>query len=307
MQHKLILLFFVLAGQTLWAQQLPIFTQYQEAYALINPAAISNNYLKYDAPMTTNLMYRYQWVGLDDAPRTLMASHEYLNEDYNILFGGSITHDQTGPTGFTGLMGRFAYLLQLSDDHYLSAGLSAGVVQYRVDGSELDFAEQDEVESAGLTSYQPDFALGAVWYYMPSRGNRYYAGVSVPQTFGFNLDFRTDENDFSIQRVRHYYAFGGVQFALSEGSWIEADVWLKYVEDIPFHFDVNFRYEYQESFWVGVGGSMAGASHAEAGVIWDIDGASSMRIGYGYDHFFTDYSPAFGSAHEIKIAYVWPY
>ena len=307
MKQLYIFLILVFSVQLAKSQQLPIFTQYQEAYSLLNPAAISSNYLKYDLNMTTNALYRYQWVGIEGAPRTLIASHEYLNEDYNFLVGGSITNDQTGPTGFIGLMGRFSYLIQLSRNSFISTGVSAGVVQYRVKGDELDFFEQDEVEAAGLNAYRPDFAFGAVWYYMPNRGNRYFAGISIPQTFGFNLAFRTDDNEFNIQRVRHYYAFGGVQFALDNDSWIETDVWLKYVENVPFHFDVNFRYEYRRTFWVGAGGSMAGAAHLETGVIWDIDGGSYLRIGYGYDHFFTRYSPAFGDAHELKVAYVWGY
>jgi type IX secretion system PorP/SprF family membrane protein len=307
MKNIVLTILIVVFTTSLWGQQLPLFTQYQETHALLNPSAISSNYLKYERAMTTNALYRYQWVGIDGAPQTMMASHEYLNEDYNILLGGSITNDQTGPTGFLGVNGRFAYLLQLTDDHYLSAGISAGVVQYRVKGDELDFLEQDEVEAAGINAFRPDFALGLTWYFMPGRGNRYFAGVAVPQTFGFNLAFRTDDNEFNIQRVRHYYAFGGAQFALDEGSWIEVDAWAKYVENVPFHIDVNFRYEYRESFWVGVGGSMVGASHAEAGVIWELDSGSMMRVGYGYDHFFAEFGPAFGDAHEVKVAYVWPY
>jgi len=306
--NKLIYIIIFLGGfQLSHAQQLPIFTQYQEAYSLLNPAAVSSNYLKYEMNMNTNAMYRYQWVGIEGAPQTTLISHEWLNEDLNFLAGGSFTYDQTGPTSFLGLSSRFAYLLRLNRNNFITAGITAGLVQYRVDGSQLEFQEQGEVEDAGVNTFRPDFSLGAVWYYMPRRGNRYFAGISVPQTFGFNLAFRTENNEFNIQRVQHYYAFGGAQFDVGEGSWLETDVWFKYVENIPFHFDVNVRYEYRQIFWVGAGGSMSGASHLETGIIWNIDGASFLRIGYGYDHFFTDYGPAFGDAHELKVTYMWQY
>lgn len=289
---------------TIFGQQLPIFTQYNGAQVFVNPAQLSDNYNKYGNSLTANALYRYQWIRVEDAPRTALGNLEYFNEENNFLIGGTFSHDQTGPTGFDGLFGRFAYQFQFTREWRMMAGLSAGIVQYRVDGAALNFLEEDDIAASNTASFMPDFGVGATLYFEPGRRQLYYVGLSVPQTFGFNLHYRNENNDFNFQRVQHYNATVGAYFNLFGESWLIPSAWLKYVPNAPLHFDVNLQYEYKEKFWVGAGGSFPGAMHLEAGFIVNPGtGYDYLRLGYGFNHYFGAYGPAFGSAHEIIVSY----
>ena len=56
---------------------------------------------------------------------------------------------------------RAAYQVRFSRKTWLSIGLSAGGLQYRVNGSELRFTQAGDINERSLTSLSPDFAFGA--------------------------------------------------------------------------------------------------------------------------------------------------
>lgn len=291
--------FVLLSVENGMAQQLPLVGQSQEAY---NPAALSSEYFKNYLSTNIDMRYRYQWVGVKDAPRTLQARFAHFNEDYNISFGGKVINDQTGPTGFTGIYGKLAYVIPFSRDWLLSVGLTGGMVQYRVKGDELNFLEENEVSNGGLSKFFPDFGIGTTLYFK----EKYYVGITVPQTFGLNLNYRNQSNDFNIQRIQHYYATAGAFLDLYNNSWIEPSVEVRYVQNTPLLVSAKFRYEYNQLFWVGVNGSSAKALGAEAGVMWTAGYNSNLiKLGYAFTNFLQPYGPHFGSTHEFGLTINW--
>jgi len=205
--RSLLLVIFVMLnmGLMLNAQQLPSFSGNEIQESITNPAKIHSSHYKYDHNVNAGVMYRYQWVGLDDAPRTLIGNFDFFNEDLKMNFGGSIINDQTGPLSYTGLYIKGAYQIKLTDILELGVGLSGGLLQYRVKGTDLNFLEAGDIGQENLTKFFPDFSLGAMLYI----DKKYYFGISIPQTFNLNLLYRTDNNDFNITRVPHYYGIAG--------------------------------------------------------------------------------------------------
>jgi len=148
----------------------------------------------------------------------------------------------------------------------------------------------------------PDFGVGAMLYY----DNRYYVGVSVPQTFGLALDYREDDNDFSIQRVQHYYGTLGANIQMRDDSWLVLSSEMRYVENAPFYFNGRLKYEYRNLFWVS--GSMASSKEmtANVGVIIESGSTSNLlKLGYSFSSFLENYGPTYGTSHEIGIVYSW--
>lgn len=305
-QFNHILLILVFCTGALSAQQLPIFSQYREAAALLNPAMLPGNWLRYEADLNFALLYRNQWTRIEGAPRTFFLNQSYVNDDYNFLLGGTITGDQTGPLSQIGAYLRAAYQIRFDRRNWLSVGLSGGGLQYRVNGAELDFAQAGDVGEQSLTTLAADFAFGASFYHLTRNYTYYYAGLSVPQTFGFDLSFRNDDNGINIQRIRHYYGLLGVAFNLQADDWLEVSSWVKFVPNVPVHVDLNLRYEYNRIFWFGIGGSTAGAAQIEAGTFLEM-GSGDLLLGYGYNHYLRSYGPQFGGAHEFKLGYSWLY
>lgn len=296
----------VLNGFWLGAQQLPIFSLYQEAQSLLNPAMLPANWLRYDADLNFGLLYRNQWTQVEGAPQSFLLNQSYMNAEYKFLIGATISADQTGPLSQIGAYLRAGYQIRFDRRNWLSVGLSSGGLQYRVNGAELHFEEAGDIGEQSLTTLAADFAFGATYYHFTRSYTYHYAGLSVPQTVGFNLAFRNDDNGIDIQRIRHYYALLGSAFNVGGDDWLEVSSWIKFVPNTPVHIDLNLRYEYHRIFWIGIGGANSGTAHAEVGLFMPM-GEGDLLLGYGYDHYLRSYGPQFGGAHEFKMGYSWVY
>src|SRR5688572_25102725 len=116
-----------------WAQQLPQLTQYQFNDYVFNPAVAGSRPF-----FELRSGHRYQWVGIQDAPRTFtLSAATPLGEKMGV--GGYIFTDHVGPTRRTGFQLSYAYHLRLTGDLKLSMALSAGLLQFLIDGSKITF------------------------------------------------------------------------------------------------------------------------------------------------------------------------
>ena len=298
----LIILSILLTATISYSQQLPIFSQYQEGNHFTNPALLSNGLLQYDLYSTASLTYRNQWTGVKDAPRTALGHFEHWNDDNNIFYGGTLIYDQTGPTSFTGIYGKVGYGIDFNRDWMLSVALSGGVVQYRVKAAELNFLESGDIAQRNAARLYPDVGVGAILFYQ----KKYYAGFSIPQVIGLNTTYSNDENDFNIQRVRHYYGIAGGLIPIND-NWINVSVYGKYVENLPILLGLKFRYDYNNIFWVGGGVANAGAVSMEGGLILSLGDyyEAPLRVGYGITNYFSEFNLNYGFVHELKVAYSW--
>lgn len=296
------------------AQQIPLFTQYRQNLGILNPAAVGSDYLISNHHLSFGASYRNQWVGFEATPVTQTIRGEYLYDgagSFGLLVGGYLLNDQTGPTGFTGAYGRIAGILT-DDPEYggLSIGLTAGVVQYRVNGSELFVRDPGDILSMeDQSQIFPDVGFG-VFYYKTIEGGRldddiFYGGISVPQVFGLNLDFKNEDGDFSTQRIQHFYGLLGLYHFFDNDGYLEPSAWIKYAPNVPVNVDFNLRYQFPSNMWLGTGLSIAGTYHLETGFTfgenlgWD----SILKIGYGFDYSFNTFGPDVGSTHEINISF----
>ncbi len=306
----------ILIGITsqLFAQQLSLFTQYREHQTIINPAAIGNMYFSNEHNLSFGASYRAQWAGFENAPTTATIRADFMNNSgstANFIAGGYVMNDQTGPTGFTGLYGRAAVLIS-GDPYYggISAGLSFGAVQYRVNTSDLRLVQENDIAAADdQRRLYPDVGFGVFAYKMlesgPFRNDYIYGGVSIPQVMGLDLAFKNENGDFYTRRTQHFYAVLGMYKFFRNDSYLEPSVWVKYTPNAPVNIDVNLRYQMPQNFWIGVGGASSKTFHIETGfVIGDNIGFdNTLKIGYSYDYSFSSFGPFTGGSHEVNLSY----
>ena len=305
----------LLCCQLVSAQQIPLFTQYRQNLGIINPAAINSDFHTSDLTLSFGASYRSQWVDFESSPVTQTIRGEYLLDNgggFGLLMGGYLINDQTGPTGFTGAYGRFAGILS-DDPEYsgLSIGLNVGIVQYRVNASELFVRDQGDILAMeDQSQIFPDVGLG-VYYYKTIDGGGFfdddifYSGISVPQVFGLNLNFKNENGEFVTQRIQHFYGLLGLYHFFENDGFLEPSVWIKYAPNVPVSADFNFRYQFPGNMWLGTGLSTSGTYHLETGFAlgeslgWD----NIFKLGYGFDHSFNTFGPDAGSTHEINISF----
>lgn len=316
MKSTHVVLILILCGclVRLSAQQLPLFTQYGDYQGMINPAGVSYNYFKTGFNLNFGTSYRSQYAQIPDGPRTIAVHGEYIyntGNKVNLLSGGYLMKDETGALGFVGAYARFAGVLAFDEDYpeegAFSAGITGGLIQYRIDQQRLrDIDATDPEIDAQTNKLFPDVGLG-VSYFDQFKDNHFiFLGFSIPQVFGLKLDQPALFDDFQIERNPHIYFSGSYirQFD-DEDQNLEVSTWVRFTENAPINYDLLFRYKFTKNFSLGFGGSSAKIGHVEINVflgeninLYD----KEIKIGYSYDPSFSDVVRFFGNTHEINIS-----
>ena len=298
------------------AQQLPNFTIYRDQWNVINPAALSNNYIINELNFTVGGAYRRNWLNVNDAPQTQILNFEMVLEDRNAVFGAHVINDRTGKLGQTGFYGNYAYILDMGgrSDRALVIGLGAGLVQYGAKLSEIDFPDLANRPGIDDNLMFPDFSLGAFFY----EEDQYYLGVSIPQVFGLDTRFVAENGRYDVKRLPHVYAVAGKYFDTFLGnstSFLETSGWLRYVPNAPISVDLNARLQISELYWagIGVGGAfgqkLSGSARLETGFVLGeqvrIENGQ-FKIGLAYDQpLVAPLTRYFGGAFEVHLLYSW--
>ncbi len=282
------------------AQQRAQYTQYIMNNYVLNPAAGGvNNYWDIKAG------FRNQWAAFTDAPKTFFASahgpigypdkrvrNSHLNAHQGI--GGYAFHDVTGPISMTGIYLSYSYHLKLSRKYTASAGAFAGIMQYKIDGSQLVFIQNPEDPSIGkttLTKILPDATLG-IWI----NSDQAFFGLSVNQLFANRIKLPSTTPSTG-QLNYHYFLTGGYRFKLSETLDFIPSTMLKYVQSAPIQFDLNARLKYNKMFWLGASYRRQDAIALLVGVMI----ANQFDIGYSYDLTTSKLRAASWGSHEIIV------
>jgi type IX secretion system PorP/SprF family membrane protein len=118
---RLILIFFtILTGTMVMAQQIPLSENYFLDKYSFAPSFAGNFNSKF-----LFLGYRSDWTGIDGGPKTFRLSYnDVLMQNAGV--GGKIIYDKAGIFNQLFILGSYSYNLQVSGDHHLLFGLSAG-------------------------------------------------------------------------------------------------------------------------------------------------------------------------------------
>ena len=225
-------------------QQLPQLTQYQFNDYVFNPAIAGSRQF-----FELRSGHRYQWVGIQDAPRTFTFSGTTpLGQKMGV--GGYLFTDIVGPTRRTGFQLSYAYHLRLTEDIKLSLAVSAGLLQFLIDGSKINFHDPGDpvLDDQLRGDLLPDAKFGFYLY-----GERFWFGATAPQLLQNKVYF-LDESRETLSRMEdHYYAMGGYRLPLGEDWKLEPSFLVKYTSPVPAKIDLNATIRYKDTFWLGAG------------------------------------------------------
>ncbi|MBX3162998.1 MAG: PorP/SprF family type IX secretion system membrane protein [Bacteroidetes bacterium] len=282
----IVFLFVVAVGS---AQQLPQYSQYMLNEMAINPAVAGRD--QYPEVRSNN---RYQWAGITDAPRTYMLTLQGPIQEKNMGLGMNLYTDIVGPTRRTGLTGTYAYHLQLNEKKmFLSMGLSAGVLQWGVDGSKITL--HDDGDQQLLSQYQtavvPDLGAGLYFY----QKDKFYVGLSVPQMYNAPLAVYTHNSKSKI--VSQLNINGAYTFSLGTDFKIEPSFLLKYEKPTPMKVDVGARFIYQDQIWLGTTYRHKDAMSFLIGYMFN----NYLMVGYSYDVTTTKIKNYTSGSNEIML------
>ncbi len=277
-------------SESMVAQHLPQYTQYMLNDYAINPAIAGKNKDYWECKSNN----RYQWVGLTDAPRTYILSLQGPFRNRKMGIGGTIYTDIVGPTRRVGFQFAYAYHVKLTETLKLGLGLSAGLLQYSVDGSKLLLHDPNDqiLSNTYQKAYAPDFGAGLYLY-----DDKLFLSLSVPQIYRANLKFFENQATKNSVLEPHFYGLVGYKFNLGEDFKVEPSVMVKYVAPAPIKIDGGVRLIYQEMIWIAGSFRSNDAITATLGYLYK----EWLMVGYSYDFTTTRLKNYSSGTHEIMI------
>ena len=275
----------------LQAQQAPHYTQYMYNMNVINPA-----YAGSKENLSFGLLYRKQWVNIEDAPATFSLSGSAPIAD-KLGAGLSIISDKIGPVQETNAYADFSYTLKLEGNHKLAFGLKLGATFHKVglfseigDGKVPD--ADDPAFKENINNVLPNIGTG-VFYYT----NKYYVAFSIPNMLKSKyLDF--DGRKFGTT-TSHYFLTGGYVFDLSPNTKFKPFAMVKSAFGAPVSFDISTNFLFNEKFEVGA----TYRRQDSFGAMVNYAISPSLRVGYAYDHIISDLKIATPSSHEFILLF----
>lgn len=274
------------------AQQLPLYTQYMINDYIINPA-IGGKMPYYEAKSTN----RYQWTGIEDAPRTYILSLNGPLRSKHVGIGGYVFTDVTGPTRRAGFYASYAYHMKLNETTKMSFGLSGGLLQYAVDGTKIilhDTGVDPALTSTLQSVLLPDFGFGAYFY---NTDNKFYAGVSAPQLLQNKFKIFDKSSATFSKLTTHVYVTGGYRLDINDDFSVEPATLVKLSQATTPQVDFGARAIYKKQIWLGGYFRTKDAASAMAGYCFK----DYLSIGYSYDFTITNIRKYSSGTHEIVL------
>lgn len=284
-----VLLLIAFGYSDLYAQQDPHYTQYMYNMNVINPA-----YAGSKENLSFGLLYRQQWVGIEDAPTTFSFSgHSPVGK--NVGMGLSVISDQIGPVTEQNAYADFSYTLNLGGEHRIAFGLKAGATFHKVDLLSINPTLPDPNDGAfGDNASDAYLNVGSgVFYYT----NKYYLAFSVPNMIkATHLDFNGVQygND-----VSHYFLTGGYVFDINPSLKFKPFFMIKSAFNVPASIDLSTNFLIQDKLELGA--SYRIDDSFSAMVNYAI--SPNVRLGYAYDHIVSDLNVTTPSSHEIVLLF----
>ncbi len=276
------------------AQQDPHYTQYMYNMNVINPA-----YAGSKENLSFGLLYRQQWDGIEDAPRTFTFSgHSPAGK--NVGLGLSVIADEIGPVKEQNVYGDFSYTLNLGGEHRLALGIKAGATFQKIGlFSDINGSLPDQTDEAFLQDSNNTYLnIGAGFFYYT---NNYYIAFSVPNMLNSkHLNVRQNGEEIHYgEETQHYFLTGGYVFDLSPNIKFKPFAMLKTAFEAPVSLDVSTNFLFNEKFEIGATYRL---DDSFGGMV-NYAISPNLRIGYAYDHITSDIRIAAPASHEVILLF----
>jgi type IX secretion system PorP/SprF family membrane protein len=289
---KIIFAILILSSGSLLAQQEAIYSQY-----MFNQLAINPGYAGSHENIAFDLLYRYQWVSVDGAPKTISASIHSPFSSVHSAYGFELTNDQIGPVSYTTGMLTYAYRINFNKSK-LSFGLQGGFKNNDIISTKLDPYQPDPFKDYPIDKKTIFNANFGVYYYVPAK---FYAGFSSHQLLQNQWLLVTDSlgNSQFSKLFRHFYLMSGGAVELGENLVFKPSVIVKYVKNAPVQFDFNASFLISKTLWLG----LAYRTHSAVSLITEFNISQNMRIGYSYDMWLNELNIGRNGSHEFRLSF----
>ncbi len=281
----------ILIPANISGQKIPLSNHYIHDALSINPAyAGSHNAL------STTILYKNQWLGLDDSPRKQMISTHTPVFNDRVGLGLLIDHNRIGIFNETSFLANYAYRLEVNKG-ILALGLGFGVTLKETLWQNLVARDPDDhlLSYENRSALMPEFSLGTYYY-----NSDYFIGFSIPLFMSHELDESrgkyVSKNNISNYT---YMIMGGYNLKIGSSSTLVPSMLIRYQAGSPVQVDCNAHITLLNKL-------MLGAGYRSWDKIIGICGYqlnNQLKVVYSYDYEFGQIGKYLASSHEIMLSY----
>ena len=223
------------------AQQDPNFTLYNFNMNIINPAYAGTK----DSP-ELNLVYRSQFLGIDDAPRTVSMAYS-KNVGRNLGIGISLINDKVFILKQTDVAVDISYKIKLSEQTKLYFGLKAGGGFTNIDLTRAYDGGDDPLFLENQDFFNPHVGAG-----IHVQNENFYITVSTPNFLkGKRYEKQGNAPTVAIDNS-HFYLGTGVNLSLSENLMVTPMFMMRNVEGVPNSYDMGAAFYIHKKVIIGM-------------------------------------------------------
>jgi len=223
------------------AQQDPNFTLYNFNMNIINPAYAGTK----DSP-ELNLVYRSQFLGIDDAPRTVSMAYS-KNVGRNLGIGISLINDKVFILKQTDVAVDISYKIKLSEQTKLYFGLKAGGGFTNIDLTRAYDGGDDPLFLENQDFFNPHVGAG-----IHVQNENFYITVSTPNFLkGKRYEKQGNAPTVAIDNS-HFYLGTGVNLSLSENLMVTPMFMMRNVEGVPNSYDMGAAFDIHKKIIIGM-------------------------------------------------------
>ena len=284
------LLALIIASANVYAQQVPLYSQYYFNKFIYNPALTGH-----EGSTQASLFGRNQYTGLDGF-QTAGATVSGQVNDGKVGLGLYLINDATMLQTQNSVYGNYAYNIALSDENQLSLGFALGVLSNRFNTENIISNDPND-PALRLLNARPGAVIDASIGANLKLGN-FQFGLSVPQFLGSSQEF-TDlqQTSLMLDLQNHIMVMTSYDIWASDDFKLQPMLLLKNTKNAPGQFDINLVADWVNKGWLGAAYRDGYGVTAMAGLRI----AEKLKFGYSYDWSTGDYSQALGGSHEVMV------
>ena len=287
----IILLIASMQSSFLFAQQDPQYSQYNFNHMAIKPA-----YAGSKEALALIIDSRTQWVNMPGAPKTNALSLHTPLKGRKLNVGLHTVRETIGPKKWGSVYGDFAYRFKIGNSR-LSFGLSAGVVNYVFDWSQIQYKDDGESGPTYQGANRTDFDFNTGFYY---NSNSFYAGGSITHINSPNLYQKNNSLGSISYRLRpHTFLYLGKGWQLSEKVIFNPTIMIKMQNLANLQIDFSANVLLAKKLWLG---TSVRTSYGFA-FLMQYNISEKFKIGYSYDKGLNQIGTVGKSSHELMLGY----
>jgi type IX secretion system PorP/SprF family membrane protein len=276
---------------TVFAQQDVMFTQYMFNGLTLNPAYAGSH-----EAISTNFIWRKQWLNIDGAPQSYAFSLHSPVGGNKIGLGLQLVNDKIGASkSFLGNASA-SYILPISENAKLSFGLSAGLEKLDYNFSDLQGIELDPnfSTSNNITGSKVNFGTG-IYYH----SKKTFIGVSLPRI----LENEYSSNNLTYGQRRHFFIYAGHIIDLHQNIKFKPNILVKMATNSKASVDLNANFLFIDKIWLGV----SYRSFESLDIIAQYHISDQLSIGYAYDMTTNKLKNYSNGSHEFMLSYLFSF